>query len=698
MTEAKKSASVSRKHTFIRVFFCSQIMKNTNSVPTETIFKQSSKYFPTAIQQFQFFDKYSRYNYDLSRREAWAETVDRSVAYLKELSENKLSHSDYEEIRNGILNMQVAPSMRLLAMSGEAARRQNISVYNCSYIPLDSIDSFVEELIVAMAGCGVGFSVEKQYIKQLPAVKKQVAGEFPYFHSIEDSTEGWAEAFRFGLTHWFDGLDVEFDYSQIREAGTPLKIKGGRASGPKPLEDLMNFTRKIILGAQGRKLKPLEAHDIACKVGEAIVSGGVRRTALISLFDIDDEEMRNCKNGDNIIGNEQRWMSNNSAVWDEKITDKQIRLQMEEMHSGMRGEPGIFSRYNANKLIPARRQAFGFKEFGSNPCGEINLRPYQFCNLSQCLIRAEDTEETLMVKVRLATIIGTLQSMATNFPGLRDIWRKNCEEERLLGVDLNGQLDNKLTQPSNAKRGELFERLKNHAIEVNKEYAAKLGINQSSAITCVKPNGNSGVLFDCASGLHPRWAEYYVRNVRVQAESPLRQLLADQGVPMDPENGQKAGTANTWVIHFPLKAPQGALTRHNLTAIEQCENWLTNKEFWTEHNPSVTISYKEEERQALIDWVVEHKGMIGGMSFLPKDDAQYDQMPNEQITKEEYEKRILEFPFIDFSSLWQYEHEDMTTSSGELACVSGACSIEEYQALQAAQAAGLLPSQSLSIS
>jgi ribonucleoside-triphosphate reductase (thioredoxin) len=677
------------------VFFLDPTM---TPIPTKDAFELQKKYFPTAIQAFQFLDKYSRFNYDLKRRETWPETVDRTVNYLKKLSQHKLPVEDYKAIRDGILNMEVAPSMRLLAMAGDAAERQNISIYNCSYIPMDSIDSLVEELIIAMAGCGVGYSVEKQYVDQLPEVKSNDWGHVRPVYEIQDSTEGWADAFRLGLISWFNGTDIEFDYSKIRSAGTPLKIKGGRASGPKPLRELLDFTKKTILNAQGRKLRPIEVHDIACKVGEAIVSGGVRRTALIALFDIDDNEMRNCKNGDNITGNEQRWMANNSAVWDEKITDDQIRLQMEEMHNGQRGEPGIFSRYNANKLIPERRAKFGHQDFGSNPCGEINLRPYQFCNLSQCLIRSDDNEGTLLAKVKLATIIGTIQSMATNFPGLRDIWKKNCEEERLLGVDLNGQMDNLLTQPTNSKRGELFERLKNYAIEVNKEYAEKLGIPQSSAITCVKPNGNSGILFDCASGLHPRWAKYYVRNVRVQTESPLRKLLAKQNVPMDPENGQNAEEANTWVVHFPLKAPEGALTRHDLTAIEQCENWLVNKKYWTEHNPSVTISYRASEKQDLIDWVVKHKNMIGGMSFLPKDDAQYTQMPNEEITEEEYNRRLAEFPEIDFGTLPQFEHSDLTQSSGELACVSGACSIEEYQALQAAQEAGLLAKPQLVLS
>lgn len=656
---------------------------NTIVIPSvvKKAFEDAEKYFPNPIQQFQFYDKYARFNNILGRRETWIETVDRAVDYLTELSENKLPETEYARIRQFILEMKSSPSMRLLAMAGPAARRQNIAIYNCSYLPLDSIDSFVEELIIAMAGCGVGFSVEKKYVDQLQDVAEQY-GEDPFYFIVGDSTEAWAEAFRFGLTSWFAGNDVIFDYSNVRPAGTPLKIKGGRASGPQPLKDMMDFVRKTILARQGKKLRPIDAHDIACKVGEAIVSGGVRRTALISLFDYDDEEMRNCKNGDNIVGNEQRWMANNSAVWPEDITDEQITSQMQEMRDGMRGEPGIFSRSNANKLRPERR---GEAVFGTNPCGEINLRPYEFCNLSIAIARAEDTEETLREKVEVATIIGTIQSMATNFPGLRDIWKQNCQEERLLGVDINGQMDSPIAQDP-----EVMLRLRDHAVAINKKFAEFLGIPQSAAVTCVKPSGNSGVLFDCSSGLHPRWANYYVRNVRVQASSPLRRVLLDAGVPMDPENGQTADNATTWVIHFPIKAPSGGITRHTKSAIEQCEYWLVSKLNWTEHNPSVTINYRPDEFDTLNQWVIDHKELIGGMSFLPTSDAQYAQMPNEEISQVKYLLLRSAFPKLDFSLLWAYEKEDFTTSSTELACVSGACSIEEYQALQAAQLANLI--------
>lgn len=651
---------------------------------TSKVFHDSKKYFPTPIQEFQFLDKYSRFDYDLGRRETWIETVDRAVNYLKELSLSKLPKEEYDRIRKFILEMKATPSMRLLAMAGPAARRQNIAIYNCSYLPIDSIDSLVEELIIAMAGCGVGFSVEKRYVENFPEVKLQT-GEILPTYQITDSTEGWAEALRTGLTAWFEGYNLDFDYSLLRPAGTPLKVKGGRASGPEPFKDLMNFARKKILSRQGKKLRPIDAHDIACKVGEAIVSGGVRRTALISLFDMDDDEMRNCKNGD-LTGNEQRWMANNSAVWPGGITQQQMLKQMYEMIDGQRGEPGIFSRHNANRIKPERRRE---ATYGTNPCGEINLRPYEFCNLTIAIAREDDTVETLKEKVEVATIIGTIQSMGVNFPGLRDIWRQNCEEERLLGVDINGQLDCPLLRSKDAPK--IFRELRDYAVAVNNRYAQMLGINPSAAVTCVKPSGNSSQLFNCSSGLHARHAKYYIRNVRVQAASPIRKLLQDQGVPMDVENGQTKENAKAYVIHFPVKAPDNTILRESLSAIDQLEYWLVSKLNWTEHNPSVTITFKPSEVIDMIKWVSDHKQYIGGLSFMPYSDAKYDQMPYEAISEEVYNEKAKAFPKIDFSKLPDYEKEDFTTAAQELACVNGACEIEDYRNHIVKQATASLP-------
>jgi len=643
-------------------------------------FDEANKYFPTPLQLFQFTDKYSRYDYEKNRRETWVETVQRTIIFLKKLSKNKLSPEIYDKIQDFILNMKSAPSMRLLAMAGSAAERNNIVIYNCSYLPIDSIDALVEELLIAMAGCGVGYSVERQYVDKLPTVKLQTKRLLPTF-TIPDSTEGWAEAFKKGLTAWFNGDDIQFDYSTIRRAGTPLKIKGGRASGPGPLRSLLDFTKKVILEQQGKKLKPLNVHDIACKVGESIVAGGVRRTALIAFFDIDDDEMRNCKNGD-LRGNQQRWMANNSAVWNEELPQDKVLTQMYDMFKGQRGEPGIFSRFNANNIKPRRREE---AVYGSNPCGEINLRPYEFCNLSVAIARPNDTLETLAEKVRVASIIGTIQAMGTYFPGLRPIWKKNCEEERLLGVDINGWVDTPLLAPKNPELGKNLQYFKKVAVETNKKYAEMLGINQAAAVTCVKPSGNSALLFNCSSGIHPRHYRYYVRNVRVQNESPLKKLFEKAGVPMSPENGQNRDTANTWVIHFPIRSPEYTITKREMSAVEQCEYWLAAKLNWTEHNPSVTITYTPAEIIDLIKWVNDHKKYIGGMSFLPLDEARYEQMPYEPITSEEYEKKLKEFPVIDYSELYLLEKTDYTNLSQELACTSGSCSLDEHLAKSTAQ-------------
>jgi ribonucleoside-diphosphate reductase alpha chain len=631
-------------------------------------FAESDQYFPTPLQKFQFFDKYSRFDYDLGRRETWIETVDRSVSFLRELSGDVLGEATYQRIRTAILEMRAMPSMRLLAMAGPAARRTNIALYNCSYMPVDSIDSFVEALIISMSGCGVGFSVESKYVEQFPRIKRQT-GAAPIAYTVEDSAEGWAEALRFGLQTWFEGGDVRFDLSQLRPAGAPLRTKGGRASGPEPFRQMLDFCRSRILSRQGSFLRSLDAHDMMCSVGNAAVSGGVRRTAMISLFDYDDAEMRHAKDGDFERDNSQRWNANNSAVWPSRgLTQLEVAQQVMDMVASGRGEPGIFNRQSAIDMRPENRKP---AEFGTNPCGEIILRPYQFCNLTAAVARADDTYETLREKVEVATIIGTIQSMGTHFPGLRPQWSANCQEERLLGVDITGQMDSLVAQDPEVQR-----RLQQVAIDVNKEYSAKLGINQSVSITCVKPSGNSSQLLNCASGLHSRWAPYYVRNVRVSAHSPIFKVLRDAGVPMDPENGQTRADATTWVVHFPVKSPDGAITRNSRSAVEQCNYWLQNKLNWTEHNPSCTITYKPDEVLDMMKWIWENREVIGGMAFLPSFDANYAQLPYAEISKEEFEKLAAEFPPIDFSKVYRYEEEDLTNAAMENACSSGSCEVD----------------------
>ena len=631
-------------------------------------FADSDRYFPTDLQKFQFYDKYSRFNYELGRRETWIETVDRSVDFMHELAGDRLPRETYERIRQGILEMRAMPSMRLLAMAGAAARRNNIAIYNCSYMPVDSIDSFVEALIISMSGCGVGFSVERKYVENFPRIKRQTGKEASHY-IVEDSAEGWADALRFGLETWFEGGDVKFDLGLLRAAGAPLRTKGGRASGPEPLRKMFDFMRARVLSRQGSFLRPLDAHDLMCAVGSAAVSGGVRRTAMISLFDYDDSEMRHAKDGDFERENSQRWNANNSAVLPRGgLTQLEFAQFFLDMVKGGRGEPGIFNRESALLMKPERRKD---AEFGTNPCGEIVLRPMQFCNLSVAVARQDDTYETLRDKVELASIIGTLQSLATYFPGLRKQWQENCEEERLLGVDINGQLDSHAAQDENFQR-----QLRAIAIETNRQCAAELGINQSAAVTCVKPSGNSSQLLNCSSGIHARWSPYYIRNVRVATHSPIYKVMRDAGAPLDPENGQTREDANTWVIHFPVKSPEGAITRQDRSAIQQCEYWLQNKINWTEHNPSVTITYQPHEVLDLMKWVWEHFDYLGGITFLPAYDAMYDQMPYVEINQAEYERLAAHFPAIDFSKLYRYEEEDLTTAAQELACLAGVCDVD----------------------
>lgn len=946
--------------------------------------------------------------------------MDRAVEFLIELSDHKFG-DQYADIRDAIYNMEVMPSMRLLAMAGEAARRTNVSIYNCSYSEVDSTDAFVESLLNSMSGCGVGYSVESRCVNLLPTVKHQ-AGLLSHL-VIEDTTEGWANALRSGLTAWFNGEDITFDYSLIRPMGAILRVKGGRASGPEPLKDLMDFTRRTILSAQGRKLRPLEAHDIMCKIGDASIMGGSRRTALIALFDIWDQEMANCKHPDNIAGNEQRWNANNSAVWTSVMDRDEVSSFMDVMFDGGVGEPGIFNRLAAEATKPIHRKsaiwgtnpcvtgdtwvmtesgarrvnellsnkqclyvdgdlwdttADGFFEtgekevftietkegyaltltsnhpvfvdgvgwkdagslnvgekirlhshngaswggngtyedgwllgmlvgngtFGGNTayldfwgetkdemmqyaigllkdsvsfrsdmkgyvsdqldrarvgsvglknlaslygvehgnktaatdeiekassefykgflrgffdadgsvcgdhekglsvrlsqvnkdslkavqrmllrlgipsviycdrkdacvkmmpdghggekpyecqslhelvisngamftfrdrvgfqkpdkkakldeklsyykrspnrskftctvkslinagvqpvydcsvpgvnafdangmyvhnCGEILLRSNEFCNLSVAVARHSDTVRSLARKVKLATLIGTIQSNATHFPGLRPVWASNCQDERLLGVDITGQMDSPIVR--NAAN---LLHLRDVAVAANREYADVLGINHSASVTCVKPSGNSSQLIDCSSGIHARWSPYYIRNVRVMASSPIYKMLKDQNVPMSPENGQTPDNARTWVIHFPIAAPKGAITKNDLTAIQQCDYWKMVKLNWTTHNPSVTITYKDHEKSELVDWVHENQKIIGGMSFLPHSDAKYNLAPYQEIDETEYARLTAEFPKIDFRQLYKYEDSDMTTSAQEIACVAGNCDL-----------------------
>ncbi len=644
---------------------------------TRAAFDEASKFFPTQLQQFQYFDKYSRFSYPLGRRETWVETVDRSVDYLVELTEATGGPGVVELVswlrttgRDMMLRMEALPSMRLLAMAGEPARRQNLSIYNCSAIAADCTQAFVEMLVISMAGCGVGFSVENQYVSKLPPVQKQT-GEV-LSHVVGDSVEGWATALQLGLERWFAGQDVAYDFSAVREAGAPLKTKGGRASGPAPLRRMLAAIRRIILARQGDRLRSLDAHDIACYVGEAAVQGGMRRTAMISLSDSGDTAMVAAKHGS---FDPVRWNANNSAVWTAATTDADILEHFIEMHRSRNGERGVFNRAAAMGTMPVRRRAQWQQDVGAgmNPCAEVVLRlTGGLCNLSIAVARPDDTVQSLQRKVTAAAVFGTIQSTATFFPGLRPIWKENAERERLLGVDITGQQDCPLLVQAGAS---LLDCLRAAVVTQNEATAAALGINPSLATTCIKPSGNSSTLLNCAPGLHARHSAFYVRNVRVSAHSPVYKVLRDAGAPLSPENGQTAENATTWVCSFPCRAPVGATVKADLSAIEQLEYWKKWKLHYTEHNPSVTVTYRDDELVAITEWCSQNRDILCGVSFLPHSDAAYEQMPYIEITEDEYNQRTATFPTIDWSKLVYHEHEDLTTAAQEIACAAGACLI-----------------------
>lgn len=651
--------------------------RNKREVPEyiKEAFDADKLFFSEPAQFLNFYDKYSKYNWDIGRRETWVETVGRTVDHLKweveqHAGSNIVPDDVWDDIHINILQQKVMPSMRLLAMAGPAARRNSMSLYNCSYLPVRDTESFVEALLISMAGCGVGFSVEREYVEQFPRVKRQVKSAEVAFHVVEDSAEGWAEAVRLGLNSWWSGRDVTFDFTAIRPAGAPLRTKGGRASGPEPLETMLKFLRQTILARQGSYIRTSDAHIMMCAVGEAAVQGGVRRTAMISLFDWDDHEMRNIKSSANM--NPLLWNANNSAVWPEDVTDIDIAQQMLDMIKTRSGEPGIFSRTNAQKTKPKRRKK---AQFGTNPCGEIMLRPYEFCNLSQAVSRPGDTADDLRDKVRLATIIGTIQSLSTRFPGLRQDWKQNCEEERLLGVDLTAQVDCELLRPGVEGGEELRRELLAYAVEVNAEFAKLLGIEPAAAISCNKPAGNSAEKLNSSNGIHARHAEFYVRRFTIGTHTPVFKVLRAAGAPMEPQVGSTPEEATKWILSVPKKSPEGAPVKADLSAVDQCNFWLLNKEAWTEHNPSCTITYKQDEIIDLIAWVVKHKDRIGGLSFFPASDAIYAQAPFEEISEDEYNRLIAEFPEIDYSEIYTYELEDMTTAAQELACFAGSCEV-----------------------
>jgi ribonucleoside-triphosphate reductase len=629
-----------------------------------------------SYRNFIHVSRYARWLEDKNRRETWTETVDRYIDFMKDYlvknfeydSKNKI----FAELREAILNHKIMPSMRALMTAGTALERDHIGAYNCSFIAVDNPRAFDEAMYVLMNGTGVGFSVEQKYIDQLPLVSEQL---YPTATTIvvEDSKLGWAKSYKELIALLYQGQIPNWDMSKVRPAGARLKTFGGRASGPQPLDSLFRFTVDTFKKAAGRRLKPVEAHDIMCKIGEIVVVGGVRRSALISLSNLDDFEMAKAKSGNWWESEPQRALANNSAVYNAKPNTAQFLREWRNLYESKSGERGIYNMDSVRKHIDKFERRDSSKVMGTNPCGEILLRPNEFCNLTEVVIDANDTEEDLVEKVRLATILGTWQSTLTNFKYIRKSWKDNCEEERLLGVSLTGIFGNKLTATNNDKLATLLTKLRTLSVETNTKEAEKLKINPSASITCVKPSGTVSQLTGVSSGIHPWYSKYYLRSVRADNKDPLTQFLKDMGVPSEPDVMKPE---HTTVFYFPVKAPKNAVVTKDLSAIEHLEIWKTYRENWTEHNPSVTVNIQEDEWIRVGAWVYDNFDSVGGISFLPASEHTYRQAPYQEITEKEYDEWAEKMPKeIPWNRLVEYEVEDTTTGSQELSCVANVCEI-----------------------
>jgi len=639
-----------------------------------------NNYLPTSYQEFIHLSRYSRWLPEKSRRETWDETVARYfdffTEHLKETVDFDLTKSLRDELEQAVLGLRIMPSMRCMMTAGEALKRENIAGYNCSYVAVDRPQAFDEILYILMNGTGVGFSVERQYINELPSIADE-------FHStdttitVADSKMGWAKAFKELVGMLYIGQIPRWNLSKIRPSGAPLKTFGGRASGPEPLESLFNFAVTIFQNAAGRKLTSLEAHDIVCKIAEVVVVGGVRRSALISLSNLSDDRMRHAKSGQWWNENGQRALANNSACYSEKPDIGIFMDEWKALYDSKSGERGIFNRESAVWMASknGRRNTEDY-EFGTNPCSEIILRNREFCNLSEVVVRTSDTRESLLEKVKLATILGTFQSTLVNFKYVSKSWRKNCEEERLLGVSLTGIMDCNLTN-GKGPHGSLpaiLKDLRDVAVQTNKVFAKKLGINQSVAVTCVKPSGTVSQLTDSASGIHARHNPYYIRTVRGDKKDPLTRMMVDIGFPVEDD---VMNPSHTSVFSFPHKVDQGAVFRTDMTAIEQLELWKTYQECWCEHKPSVTISVKENEWLVVGAWVYENFNYMSGVSFLPFSEHTYKQAPYQDCSEQEYKMLLDKMPeTVEWNKLSEYEQTDMTIGAQELACAAGFCEIQ----------------------
>ena len=628
-----------------------------------------NNYLPTDYQSFIATSRYARWIESENRRENWRETVER---FITNVVKGKVDVRTEDDILFAMLNLEVMPSMRSVMTAGPALARDNTAGYNCAYMPVDDVKSFDEAMFILLCGTGVGFSVERQYINKLPDIPELLFVSDDVI-TVHDSKEGWAKALRKLIALLYAGEIPTWDVSKVRPAGAKLKTFGGRASGPAPLVELFKYVVSKFSDAKGRKLSSIEVHDIMCKIGEVVVVGGVRRSAMISLSNLSDDRMRNAKSGMWWEHQGQRALANNSVAYTEQPDMETFMREWLSLVESKSGERGIFSRIASRKQAAKNGRRNIDHEFGTNPCSEILLRPNQFCNLSEVVVRATDSIEDLERKVRLATIIGTVQSTLTNFPYLRKIWTKNTEEERLLGVSLTGILDNKLLTTANAGLEATLERLKDVAIATNAEWAERLGIPVSTAISCVKPSGTVSQLVDSASGIHARHSAYYVRTVRGDNKDPLTQFMKDQGIPSEPCVMKPDSTT---VFSFPQKSPEGAITRNDMSAIEQLDFILTYQRHWTEHKVSCTVTVKENEWMEVGAYVYKHFDEMSGVSFLPHSDHTYQQAPYQDCTRHEYEMLLSVMPDkIDWAKLSEYETEDTSKGTSTFACSGGTCEI-----------------------
>jgi len=644
-----------------------------------------NNYLPTDYQNFIALSRYARWKEDEQRRETWPETVARYFDYMKNhLYKNHkyvLDDMTRAELEDAVLNQDIMPSMRALMTSGPALDRCHVGGYNCSYLPVDSPRAFDETMYILMCGTGVGFSVERHHVEKLPIVNESFH-ETDTVIKVGDSRPGWAKSLRELIAMLYAGQIPQWDVSEVRPAGARLKTFGGRASGPAPLVELFEFCVEKFKGAAGRRLYPIECHDMMCKIGEVVVVGGVRRSALISLSNLNDDQMAHAKSGQWWEHEGQRALANNSVAYKEKPQMGTFMREWLSLYESKSGERGIFNRQSAKMQAAKNGRREADHDFGCNPCSEIILRPYQFCNLSEVVVRASDTHQTLVDKVRLATILGTFQATLTDFKYLRKIWKNNTEEERLLGVSLTGIMDNQLLSGKSPHMGmnigQTLETLRDIAIDTNKEMAEELGINQSAAITCVKPSGTVSQLVDSASGIHARHNPYYIRTVRGDNKDPLTQFMISQDIPNEPDVMKPESTT---VFSFPMQSPSTAVTRNDMTAIEQLELWLLYQKYWCEHKPSVTISVKEDEWMEVGSWVYEHFDDVSGISFLPFSEHTYKQAPYQDCNKEEYTDMCSQMPAkIDWTLLQEFEKEDTTSGGRELACTAGVCEVVDLTA------------------